>query len=95
MQKEAGPGSVRIQLEQSSILTDLEDQFQRTAISWAAIRGRLEVLQLLLSREDAIAALETAGSSEESPLDRFLIKNDVPVQELLSYRAKVEASLNE
>lgn len=60
-------GVVRILLDQSNNLADLEDIFQRTAISWAAVRGRLEDLQLLLSREDAIEALEIAATKENRP----------------------------
>ena len=85
-------GVVRILLDQSSILANLKDDLRRTAIAWAAINGRLEVLQFLLSREDAIEALETADYRGESPLDWAIITSNVPVQELLSYRMKVEGN---
>lgn len=55
---------------------------------WAVIEGQLEVLQLLLSREDAIEALKSADYSGKFPLDRAINGNHVPIQELISSRLK-------
>ena len=75
---EAGKESldvVETLLKQACILPNMKDRNGWTAITCAAIEGQLEVLQLLLSREDAIEALNSAGYSGKSPLDWAITGN--------------------
>ena len=55
---------------------------------WAVIEGQLEVLQLLLSREDAIEALKSADLSGKFALGWAINGRNLPIKELISSRLK-------